>query len=196
MHRSPPIGYNAWHWGPPRPIIKEDCHVAGCTESSANLLLAHLEVRITTLVLLLVTALSVITVRPLAVVKAEMPAGEQSELRAKLPITNDTPNDRIVARIGTEVIKVGDFKAFTQEAIEVHSEQLDQAYADFARPILKHLVEMKLVLNDAIHIITDEDIKKIHALLDAQIRGKGIARFDEEVQSQHTGRTGTEPRKT
>ena len=157
------------------------------------------------LAMLLVTALSLVTLRPIPVAKAESPASEQSELRAKLPISHDTPDDHIVARVGSEAILVSDIKAFLQQMVElkgggeIKPDQLEAVFQESARPILKHLVEMKLVSNDAIHTIPAEGLKKIQAninddfdkkqLPEMMKRSKAATRRELEAQLRKTGRS-------
>jgi hypothetical protein len=123
-------------------------------------------------------ALAMLAVLP-SIAKAEMPASDPNEVRAKLPISHDTPNEWIVARVGSEIIKVGDFKAFAQETIErngveVSTEQLDKIYIDSARSILGSLVRLKLVWNEAIHTISNEDMKKAREILDSDFQKQAL----------------------
>ena len=62
-------------------------------------------------------ALAMLAVLP-PIATAELPVSDPNEVRAKLPISHDTPNEWIVARVGSEVIKVGDFKGYAQAMIE------------------------------------------------------------------------------
>jgi hypothetical protein len=80
----------------------------------------------------------------------------------------DVPDSQIVAKIGTEAVLRSDIKAMTyavlqQKKLDVPADQMEQFFTMAERPLLKQLVEMKLVYNDAIHNIPAEGMKKIQA---------------------------------
>jgi hypothetical protein len=121
-------------------------------------------------VISLVGALSLITLRPAPIARAQAPIDVPAEQRVKLPITGDRPADRIAARVGSEIILVGDIKAFLWQTIEekngateIKPDEFEQAYEQAARPILKRLVEMKLICNDAVQTIPAEGLKHAQA---------------------------------
>jgi parvulin-like peptidyl-prolyl isomerase len=78
----------------------------------------------------------------------------------------DVPDSQIIAKIGTEAVLRSDIKAMAYtivqaKKLDIPPDQL-QAFFDMAeRPLLKQLIEMKLVYNDAIHSIPAEGMKKI-----------------------------------
>ena len=91
---------------------------------------------------------------------------------AQLPpatVDQEVADAQVAAKVGSEIILVSDIKAFMQQVVElkgggeIKPDQLEEVFQESARPILKHLVEMKLVSNDAIHTIPAEGLKKIQA---------------------------------
>ncbi len=80
----------------------------------------------------------------------------------------EVPDSQIIAKVGTETILRSDVKAMAfavlqQKKFDVPPDQLPQFLEMAERPLLKQLVEMKLVYNDAIHSIPAEGMKKIQA---------------------------------
>ncbi len=68
------------------------------------------------------------------------------------------PDAQVAARIGTEVVLVGDLKALAgdtiaQRKLQIPPEQLDEVYKILSRQVLKQIIETKLVYNEAIHTI-------------------------------------------
>ncbi len=80
----------------------------------------------------------------------------------------DIPDSQIIAKVGTEAILRSDIKALTyavlqQKKFDVPPDQMEQFFAMAERPLLKQLVEMKMVYNDAVHSIPADGMKKIQA---------------------------------
>ncbi|MCC7084210.1 MAG: peptidylprolyl isomerase [Pirellulales bacterium] len=80
----------------------------------------------------------------------------------------DIPDAQIAAKIGSEVILVGDMKAVISNTIHnnkltIAPEQREAAFRQAYRPILKQLIETKLIYNDALHTIPKEALPKIEA---------------------------------
>ncbi len=70
----------------------------------------------------------------------------------------DYPDAQVAARIGSEVVIVGDLKAMAgdmlvQRKVKIPKEQEAEFYDQANRQILKQLIETKLVFNDAMHTI-------------------------------------------
>jgi hypothetical protein len=80
----------------------------------------------------------------------------------------DLPDAQQAAKIGTEAVLIGDLKAMASDAIfrskmQIPPDQLELAYTQACRPLLKQLIETKLIYNDALHTIPKEALPKIEA---------------------------------
>jgi parvulin-like peptidyl-prolyl isomerase len=78
----------------------------------------------------------------------------------------EMPETAIAAKVGTEAILMSDVHAMIydfikQKKLEIPPEQLKDFVAMAERPLLKQLVEMKLIYNDAMHNIPAEGLKKV-----------------------------------
>lgn len=94
-------------------------------------------------------------------------------------LAQELPDAQIAARVASEVILVGDVKAFLQQLIEqrkmdIKPEQFDELYSVSARPLLKQLIEMKLVYYDAMHTVPPEGMKKIQANINEEFDKKQL----------------------
>jgi parvulin-like peptidyl-prolyl isomerase len=127
---------------------------------------------------------------------------------AQLPsatVDQEVADAQVAAKVGSEIILVSDIKAFMQQVVElkgggeIKPDQLEAVFQESARPILKHLVEMKLVSNDAIHTIPAEGLKKIQAninddfdkkqLPEMMKHAKAATRQELEAQLRRSGRS-------
>jgi parvulin-like peptidyl-prolyl isomerase len=78
----------------------------------------------------------------------------------------EMPETAIAAKVGTEAILMSDvhamiFDFIKQKKLEIPQEQMKDFMAMAERPLLKQLVEMKLIYNDAMHNIPAEGLKKV-----------------------------------
>lgn len=105
------------------------------------------------------------TTAPPAASASAPPAGPQTDPLASagnlqiLPgPPKDYPDAQVAARIGTEVVLVGDLKAMAgdmlvQRKIQIPKAQEAEFYEQANRQILKQLIETKLVFNEALHTV-------------------------------------------
>jgi parvulin-like peptidyl-prolyl isomerase len=75
---------------------------------------------------------------------------------------------QVVAKVGSEAILASDVKLFIQDIvdqkkIDVPPDQREQLFAGAARPVLKQMIDIKLVYNDCIHTIPKEALGKIQS---------------------------------
>ena len=134
-----------------------------------------------------------------------MPAPSGAAQLPPATVDQEVADAQVAAKVGSEIILVSDAKAFMQQVIElkgggeIKPDQLEEVFQESARPILKHLVEMKLVSNDAIHTIPAEGLKKIQAninddfdkkqLPEMMKHAKAATRQELEVQLRRSGRS-------
>lgn len=84
----------------------------------------------------------------------------------------DIPDAEKAAKVGTEVVLVGDLKAIINyqlhaNKVEMPKEQLEAGYRAAYRSFLKNLIDVKLIYNDAIHTIPKEALTGIEADINA-----------------------------
>jgi hypothetical protein len=87
--------------------------------------------------------------------------------------TKDLPDAQTAAKIGDSIIMIGDLKAMASDhmfrnGINVPPELLEKAYEQAYRPLLKQLIETKLIYNDALHTIPKEALPKIEGDLNGE----------------------------
>ena len=92
---------------------------------------------------------------------------------AQLPsatVSQEVADAQVAARVGSEVILVSDLKASMWQMfeekngpIEIKPEEFEQAYQQAAQIILKRMIDMKLISNDAVHTIPAPGLKQAQA---------------------------------
>lgn len=126
---------------------------------------------VTALMIAMVTASSLVTLRPTPVAKADSP--ENATVEKKMP------NDQVVARVDSEAILAGDLKAFVHQFIEdrkldIQPSQFEEYYEISARPLLKQLIELKMVYYDAMHYVPVAGMTKIQANINDEFAKKQV----------------------